>query len=162
MQQEVYTKYNPKEKLRFAFTIVKDQHSLICGDKHIELISNTLHSYNSIRGLKPLMLNFSHSPVHIAVYQGIGLIFLEARACFSVHTVNFDCVRKFRSGTGYAYGAGYRCTERKAPIFHHVLGGLVTVFLTQIVQLFGIDPANRVGSLHYLHGTRRGVSNARI
>ena len=51
MQQEVYTKYNPKEELRFAFPIVKDQHSLICGEKHIELLSNTLHRYNSIRGL---------------------------------------------------------------------------------------------------------------
>ena len=33
MQQKVYTKYNPGEKLRFAFTIVKDQRSLICGEK---------------------------------------------------------------------------------------------------------------------------------
>ena len=33
IQQEVYTKYNTKEKLRFAFTIVKDQRSLICGEK---------------------------------------------------------------------------------------------------------------------------------
>ena len=33
IQQEVYTKYNPKEKHRLAFTIVKDQLSLICGEK---------------------------------------------------------------------------------------------------------------------------------
>ena len=33
IQQEVYTKYNPKEELRFAITIVKDQRSLVCGEK---------------------------------------------------------------------------------------------------------------------------------
>ena len=42
IQQDVYTKYNTKEKLRFAFTILKDQRSLICGEKaykqHLALI----------------------------------------------------------------------------------------------------------------------------
>ena len=51
IQQEVYTKYSPKEELRFTFTIVKDQHSLICGAKAYKLTSNTLNSYNSIGGL---------------------------------------------------------------------------------------------------------------
>ena len=46
IQQEVYTEYSPKEELRFAFSIVKDQCSLICGAKAYKLTNNTLHSYN--------------------------------------------------------------------------------------------------------------------
>ena len=69
-------------------------------------------------------------------------------------TVHFDWVRKFHSGTGYAYGAGYRCTEWKAPIIHHVLGGQLLCSLHKLYSYLGLIQQTEQAAY------RRGVSNA--